>query len=323
MKILITFLLLGTGLCAAQKLSLGTVSNPTSVTCSTGFYQNSACTQVTISCPNVSTIQATYSYVAPKSATLGVVAIVNGAEDLLPGGNSYMGTYLKYGFAAEQVTFASAWEATGETPNLKYAACRVATLLNYLQRQNAAYPFGIQGGSAGSGAVAYALSWYGITAQAVELSSGPSFADIEMGCEVPKAPKVLVVPTNGSSWTDLVNYNETNTEANMQAWTGDPTCAGTQFTSQSSDEAWKGMSVVSTGARLNFPHTGISGWICNNAINNSASQTYEWFSKIVSPWSLTAMSGCNGAEGVDDATTPQGVTGVAAIPADMQLNMHF
>jgi hypothetical protein len=159
--------------------------------------------------------------------------------------------------------------------------------------------------------------------QAVELTSGPSFSDIELGCEVPRPAHLLIVPTNGSSWTDLLNYNETNTEANMQAWTGDPTCAGTKNTSQASDEAWKAMSIVSTGAENHFPKTAISGWVCDNGINNSASQTYDWFEQITSEWSLTSMTGCLGAENVDNATTPQGETGIVAIPADMKLNLHF
>ena len=199
----------------------------------------------------------------------------------------------------------------------------MATLLNYMQRQTKTLPFGIHAGSAGAGAVSYALSWYGLAPQAVELTSGPSFADIELGCEVPRPAHLLVVPTNGSSWTDLLSYNQANTEANMQAWTGDPTCDGTGFTSKTSDAAWKAMSIVSTGWKNSFSRMAISGWVCDNAINNSASQTYEWFSQLTSPWSLTSMTGCTGAEDVDSATTPQGVTGVVAIPADMQLNLHF
>ena len=35
------------------------------------------------------------------------------------------------------------------------------------------------------------------------------------------------------------------------------------------------------------------------------------------------MTGCLGSENVDNATTPQGETGLVAIPADMQLNLHF
>jgi hypothetical protein len=234
-----------------------------------------------------------------------------------------LAAYLAYGFEIEQVEFATAWEATSETPNLKNAACRMATLLDYLQQQNPSYPFGVHAGSAGAGAVGYALAWYGLVPQVVELTSGPSFSDIEMGCEVPKAAHVLVLPTNGSSWADLINYNEKNTESNMEAWTGNPTCAGTEFTTRASEDAWKAMSIVSPGAESSFSHTAISGWVCNNGTNNSASQTYEWFEQIRTPWSLTAMTDCLGSENVDNATTPQGETGLVAIPADMRLNLHF
>ena len=323
MRILFSAVLALAGSCLAQTLPIGTVSNPTSVACTTNFYHGSACTSVTISCPNVADIQATYGYEAPKGTMVGLVVLVNGAEDLTPGGSKYLGAYLSYGFAIEQVEFATGWEITSETPNLKNAACRMATLLSYLQQQDSAYPFGIQAGSAGAGAVGYALSWYGLTPQAVELTSGPSFSDIELGCEVPRPAHLLVVPTNGASYTDLLNYNETNTEANMQAWTGDPTCAGSKYTSGTSDAAWKAMSIVSTGAQYYFPHTPISGWVCNNAINNSSSQTYDWFSQLTGPWTLTSMTKCTGAENVDNSTTPQGVTGLVAVPADMKLNLHF
>jgi hypothetical protein len=323
-KILIASLLLtGAVMCVAQTLPLGTVTNASKVSCTTNFYPGSACTSVTVSCPNVADIQATYSYLGPKGSKVGVVVLVNGAEDLSPGGSHYVSGYLDYDIAVEQVEFATGWEATGETPNLKNAACRMATLLNYMQKGTRSFPFGVHAGSAGAGAVGYALAWYGFAPQVVEVTSGPSFSDIELGCEVPRPAHLLILPTNGSSWTDLLNYNETNTEANMQAWTGDPTCAGTNDTSKTSDAAWKAMSIVSTGAQNSFPHTAISGWVCDNAINNSASQTYEWLEQITSPWTLTSMTGCTGAEDVDYATTPQGVTGVVAIPADMQVNLHF
>ncbi|MFZ0321209.1 MAG: hypothetical protein WAL56_18945 [Candidatus Sulfotelmatobacter sp.] len=321
--IIIALLFAGAAIGRAQTLPMGSITNPTSVSCTTNFYPHSACTSVTVLCPNVADIQATYSYVGPNGSKVGVVVLVNGAEDLTPGGTHYAGAYLDYDFAVEQIEFATAWEVTGETPNLKNAACRIATLLSYMQHATRAFPFGVHAGSAGAGAVGYALAWYGLTPQAVELTSGPSFSNIETGCEVPRPPHLLVVPTNGSSWTDLLDYNEVNTEANMQAWTGNPTCAGTEFTSHPSDAAWAAMSVVYTGAKNYFPNMAISGWVCNNEANNSASQTYEFFEQITSPWSLTAMSGCSGAEDVDFATTPQGVQGVVAIPADMQANLHF
>jgi hypothetical protein len=323
MKWLIAVLLLGAGFCAAQTLPLGTVSNPTVITCATGYYAKSTCTTVTVSCPNVADIQATYGYHAQKGRMLGAVAFVNGSQDTTPGGLSYLKGYLLYGFADYQVAFATGWEATSETPNLMYAACRVATLLNYLQQLNPTYPFAVQAGSGGAGAVAYAMALYGLAPQVVELTSGPVFSDIELGCVIPKALPLMIVPTNGTPWTDILNYNQTNTKNNMQAWTDDPTCAGRSNTSDASNAAWKAMSIVSPGAQNFFPATVISGWVCNNAINNSAAQAYTWFSQITSPWTLTSMTNCSGTEDVDNATTPQGITGQAAITADIEFALHF
>ena len=55
-----------------------------------------------------------------------------------------------------------------------------------------------QGFSAGSGALGYALAWYGAATSAeyhldkVALLSGPVFSDIEQGCEDPIPPPQTV-----------------------------------------------------------------------------------------------------------------------------------
>ncbi len=88
------------------------------------------------------------------------------------------------------------WEkvGTGYTPNILTAACRPAGFLKYTHASllNSGTPICAQAASAGSGALAYSLVWYGngnggylnsyITN--VELNSGPVFGDIELGCEV-------------------------------------------------------------------------------------------------------------------------------------------
>jgi hypothetical protein len=309
---------------ALYALPIGTISNPTTAPCGTNYYGGSkaTCTMVTVSCPNVADTQAIYGYYAPSGTTLGLVAFVNGASDTTPGGANYLKKYLAYGFAIEQVVFPTGWEMTGETPNLKNASCRLATLLSYLQQQDPSLPFAAQAGSAAAGGVGYALAWYGFAPQVVELSSGPVFSDIELGCEVPHAAAETVIPTNGVSWTDQMFYSE-NTVNSMEAWTGNNTCAGKKNTSQISDADWKAMSIVSPRAQTSFPSTVISGWVCNNAINNSASQAYVWFAQLTTPWSLTAMTNCTGTENIDDATTPQGLTGLAAVTADVEANLHF
>jgi len=323
MKLLFAFLFVWAGTCAAQPLPLGTISNPTNVACALGTYPRAVCTNVTVSCPNVADIQATYGYSTLKGTPKGIVVFVNGSQDTNPGGITYMEGYLAYEFAGYQVWFQTGWEATGETPNLMNAACRLATLLSYLQQENPTLPLGVQAGSGGAGAVAYAMAWYGFVPQVVELTSGPVFSDIELGCEFPRPLPLMIVPTDGAAWTDGLTYDQRDTQQNMQAWTGDPTCAGKVKTSGTSDAAWKAMSIVSSGAQNYFPATAISGWVCNNAENNSAAQAATWFAQLASPWSLTAMTDCAGTEDVDKATTPQGITGQVAITADMELNLHF
>jgi hypothetical protein len=317
-------LFLAAAVSAGHALPIGTISNPTTAPCTTNYYggAQATCTTVTVSCPNVADTQAIYGYYAPSGTTLGLVAFVNGASDTSPGGANYLRGYLADGFAIEQIVFPTGWEVTGETPNLTNASCRLATLLSYLQQQNPSLPFATQAGSSAAGGVGYALAWYGFAPQVVELSSGPVFSDIELGCEVPKPTHQLVVPTNGNAWTDALTYTQ-NTINSMQSWTGDKTCAGNKTTSQTSDTDWKAMSIVSPDAQNDFPATVISGWVCNNAINNSAAQSYVWFSQLTSPWSLTAMTNCTGTENIDAATTPQGLSGVAAVTADVKRNLHF
>jgi len=309
---------------AAHALPIGTISNVTTAPCGTNYFGGSkaTCTTVTVTCPGVANVRAIYGYYAPEGTSLGVVAFVNGASDTTPGGANYLKQYLADGFAIEQIVFPTGWESTGETPNLKYASCRLATLLSYLQNLNPKLPYAAQAGSSAAGGVSYALAWYGFAPQVVELSSGPVFSDIELGCEIPKPAHQLVLPTDGASWTDGLTYTQ-NTIQSMQSWTGNDTCAGDKTTSQTSDAAWKAMSIVSPGAQASFPTTVITGWVCNNAINNSAAQAYVWFSQLASPWSLTAMTNCDGTENIDDATTPQGLTGLAAVTADVELNLHF
>ena len=55
----------------------------------------------------------------------------------------------------------------------------------------------------------------------------------------------------------------------------------------------------------------------DNGENPSAAQTYLWFSQVATPWSLTSISNCQGAEGVALGTTPQATAGGQAIAQDM------
>ena len=237
----------------------------------------------------------------------------------VPYGDSFYSQYAKSGLSSIEVAWNTDWELAG-TPyaaNILSAACRPATLIDYFHSQAARGSFCAQGISAGSGQLAYSLGWYGLASELsnVELLSGPVFSDIADGCRVPNStPTVRVVPTNGQPWSDPIAYV---TEASgLSVWTGNQ-CLPKNGSSLAEEEAWNDQSEQQPGATVTFPNTNLSGWVCNNGLNPSAGQSYLFFSQVRTPYALTAITNCEGAEEVTSGYTPQGVLGQTAIENDM------
>ena len=163
----------------------------------------------------------------------------------------------------------------------------------------------------------YWLAWYGggNLIDNVEFDSGPVYSDIEQGCEVPDANPVTIIPTDGAPWTDTLYYRAgaQNTNTTETGYTCQPTKGNT---TAAANTAWLAQSAIQPGWISSYPNTHLAGWVCNNAQNNSAGEAWLFFSQIASPFSLTAISGCAGSEGVDSGTTPEGVLGSAAITND-------
>ncbi|MGA2022175.1 MAG: hypothetical protein ABSH02_16400 [Candidatus Sulfotelmatobacter sp.] len=164
------------------------------VTCSGDFFSDSTtpavCQSATVTnCPNVSDLNFTYSYDTPASPK-GTIVFLSGAGGTDDNGDQGpAGFYFANGYEVIQVEWADDWEYTGgndtnTTPaNVRLAACRGATLLNFIFNTNntTLYSGGgrcAEGSSAGSGAIAYALTFYGAGSylDAVEMKSGPPLA---------------------------------------------------------------------------------------------------------------------------------------------------
>ena len=297
-------------------LPLGSVTGISSVTCTSQF-QSSVCFQATVSCPNTADIGVMWG--VRGSGHKGTVVFLGGGGGTVASGNGFFSAYNNAGLVSIEVAWATDWELAGSpfAPNILSAACRPATLLNYFHSQMARGSFCAQGVSAGSAQIAYSLSWYGLANELtnVELLSGPVFSNITDGCKAPNStPTVRVVPTNGQPWSDPIAYF---TEAPaLTVWTGNQ-CLPTFGSTAAQNEAWDDQSMEQPGATVSFPNTNLSGWVCNNGINPSAGQSYLFFSQVGTPYSLTAITNCSGAEGVTSGFTPQGVLGQTAIQNDM------
>src|SRR5579872_131208 len=260
----------------------------------------STCQSATImNCPNAANLNLIYSYDAPPSPKGTIVFFSGGPGTAVDLGDINNATYyFSQGYEVIQVEWADDWElttipaanggsdTTTYTANIQLAACRNATLLNYIFTggNTKLYSGGgrcAQGSSAGSAAIAYALTFYGAGnyLDAVELISGPPLANIYQGCaEPPPTPSLQVCPIGqagcqlggASPWTLSPQYQVTSLDPGaapgVRKWTGDNSCnqLGTT-TSSTSNQAWLQESIVNDGTNnpvYSYPTTAMSAWLC-------------------------------------------------------------
>ena len=310
-----------------RPLPLGTLTGLTSITCPTGTYgfnPGFVCSTATISCPNTVDITPTIGY-HPTGKGLGsgkTIFVMHGGPWIVAG-NAFANKYVSAGYAVIEATFPSSWFLSGENPpNLMSAACRPATLLDWVYRTYSPSGLRIHAGSGGAGALAYALSWYGLASEVsnVEITTGPTYSDIARGCEVPNASPVNIVATDGASWSLSPTYYSGNWSSMTEA-TGF-SCGGTVASTQQAIDSWVAQSVLAPGALLYFPTTRITAWLCETAQtpNNSGPEGYLWLSQVPGAV-VNAILGCSGNEGVGKGTWQfNGQNGLTAIVADMEAN---
>lgn len=180
--------------------------------CPSGFYTGMTCEQLTVSCPSTDAITVTVGYVGPtmRSTPLGTIVFFGGGSGTSPAEPndsmlSFAGDYVQ-DYTIVNLAWASAWakaRASG-TENILLAACRPATLLNWINGSSTFHSAGAmcsQGKSAGSAAIAYSMSWYGADKYLtnVELLAGPVLTEINQGCTYnPPPPDVEMC--DGQSW---------------------------------------------------------------------------------------------------------------------------
>jgi hypothetical protein len=330
-------------------IPLGQVNLPVkSVKCPDGFGSGTSCSSSTITCAGTLDIGFTYGVVNPGGKD-GTIVFFNGEEGTTPGFLQYIPAYTPpaHDFQTVQVSWETAWEDTGNGvgTSLKAAACRPATLMNWLLNQKNVYSGGgmcAQGASAGSAAIGYSLAEYGAYQYLnhVELESGPVLSDVSTGCNPNSAPLTVCpgkqcLTGNEGSWSDspiYVDGDETSVSTWTSAW-GANSCNGGNNIPQSQYDSWKAMSIVDglTGWQADstfaYPTTSISGWLCskppgcnaNWCQNNSAAQGQLFYEDVITPVSVYRVDSCTGTEGVESGTVPQlgNEPGLNAIIADM------
>ena len=351
------------------------VSNVAGTTCSSDFFSDATnpavCSTALLSgCPNASSLTFTFSYDVPATTPKGTIVFFSGGAGTSDNGDiSTAQYYFGQGFEVVQVEWSYDWEVTNAPTannggvalttypsNVQLAACRGATFLNYVFNANNTnlYSAGgrcAQGSSAGSGMIAYALTFYGAAnyLDAVELKSGPPIADFEQGCEEPPAADVTICGTqNGGPqigcqlggsqpWTLSPTY--TGAASGVRIWTGDNSCAvPNTTTSSASNSAWLAQSIVNDGTNnpvYSYPKTNMTAWLCqtinqsagactggniygqggspqNSCPNNSTSQAEIYYAKLTSDSNNLPQASYN-IYAVQNCDGPEGVDSLTSV----------
>lgn len=305
----------------------------------------------------IPSLQATVAVSTPPSWT-GTIFLHGGGtgEDYFDAksntGNSpsYANQYYNAGFQVVQIAWVgSTWSDNANDPAvkvMKYEACRPATLLNFVYNHfNGGASGGAmcaQGHSAGSGAMAFALAWYGAGSYLndVVLTSGPVYANIEAGCQFPYATQfkspITVCPTGqlgcvGSSWTDAVQYVNDGTSQTVAKNTNATPGNCNNYTGSSSpttsyNQNWLTMSVTSSGASYSYPTTSLYAFLCKTgqSQNNSAGQGQLFYKNFTSSsqtlnYAVYGVTNCGGDEMIWDGTTSDG-SSAFTVSADAMIN---
>ena len=344
-------LILAPGLAFTQSkpLPLGEVNaKDNSVTCPNGFDAGTSCYAGTVSCPDTDDIDFTYGIVNPGGKD-GTIVFFSSSDGTTVGFSQFVQAYTPpaHNYQTVQVIWETPWEDTGNGTgsSVKAAACRPATLMNWLLNEKNVYSGGgmcAQGASAGSSAIAYSLAEYGADQYLnhVVLESGPVLSDLSVGCN-PGSKTITVCPGNEcltggeGSWPDSPIYVDGN-QNSVSTWTGaqgQNACAAGNRISQSQYSAWKTMSIVDgisgrqADSTFAYTNTSVSGWLCSKPSgcnsswcqNNSAAQGQLFYQNVTTKKNVYRVDNCQSTEGVEQGTVPElsDESGLQAIIADM------
>jgi hypothetical protein len=271
---------------------LGAVAGAGTVACPTTAPSGAACSQVTVSCPRMDDLGAVVVASAPAGPVRASVLLHNnlGGTQLLDDG--FVDAYHGAGFRVVQVQWQSDWEQS--TIGLKHAACRYATLLEWIftnvHSGDRSRGFCAQSYGGGSGGLFFSLAHYGAAdvLDAVTVSEGPPFARVDLGC-TPSTPPRAACPELPSV---PVAYSGGVLQIISQ-WEVAPSC-GSDGAASAEVNRWASDSILSPGATLAFPQTSLAAWYCTNGFDATLGQGSLLFDQVTTDKSVHCVGGGDG-----------------------------
>ena len=261
---------------ARADLTTGTVTVLGPVSCPTGAAKGASCESVRVSCTGLPDLDGTLGVASPSGTASGTIILVNGGPGTTFLNDGFADTYVGDGFNVVQLAWATDW-ASANGAGVKSAACRPASIFQYVfnvvQQQSRKTGFCGQGFSGGGAALAYALSEYGMSNyfDYVVIAAGPGVARMDYGCDpslYTGGPRDLCPLLKNAPFAYPLSTGNT-----VDGWEDTTTCA--QPNPLPSDiDRWTADSIVTEGAKYNYPETAMSWFFCvsPSTLNESTGQ---------------------------------------------------
>jgi hypothetical protein len=256
----------------APTRALGTVKILGSAACPSGATTGSTCKSIQVTCPGIPVLDGTLGQALATGTVKGTIILVSGEGGTTFFNSNFANTYLADGYNVVQIAWATDWEDTGGV-GLAAAACRPATVFNSIfnttHKKSRTAGFCAQGISGGGGAIAYALTQYGMQNyfDYVVIGAGPGVSRMDYGCDsaLYTGGPLNLCPLLTNAPYVYFKGDKFNT------WEGTTTCK-TPNPPQADINKWLADSLVTSGATYNYPQTAVSFFDCVTNPNSSTGQ---------------------------------------------------
>lgn len=308
---------------AAPPDQMGTI-NATTVACPSGGLTATACYALDIACPNIPNYTAYVKIIAPASP-VGAVIFTNGGlvTDIYENytyGTVALQDVLNANYTVVELTYGTpfsngpGWQHNANGQGVRVAACRYATVVQWVFNNVATGPLCATGSSAGGQLISEGLAHYGLGSYLTfaEITSGPPFNRVDHACINDVKPQLeFCSGANvgmGVGYKNAVNFVD-------PAYPG-PWCSTSWQTHTTKyQQQFFTDSVTSADATLSYPNTKVRFLFGGLDDSSAIRQGLDYRSKIVQPTTI----GC-----VKDAphSIPDVLDGAQRIASDLITNCH-
>lgn len=285
---------------------LGTVSSSSTITCPNGGISGSTCYSLDVSCPGVADFTTYLKVNKPLGTPIGTVMFGTGTggmtlyDSTWQYGINVIQGVLAGGFTTVQIAFGGPFN-NDATPKgwlmgpggVRRLACRYATAAQWVYQKihasSTGAPFCATGNSAGSAAIAYAVTRYGLDSMFsfIEPTSGPPLTRLDYAC----IGNGGSLPTPCGQGPKSLSYLPGDADIVDPAYAA-PICTQAANGNTANQAQLLSDSVTGPGANVTYPKTAVEIIFGGQDASVAVPQGLEWFNQVSSSPNSPAAPAC-------------------------------